>query len=229
VVAVVLVLVVAIALLSGGSSKKPLASLSPTTQPSAAPTATNPVAGCTTYTGPAVKPMTFAKEPPITTKAVPYLMTMSTNCGTIELTLDGAKAPHTVNTLKFLADKGYYDGTKCHRLTTSAGLKVLQCGDPKGDGTGGPGFTIPEENLKGAVYTRGIVAMAKTSAPHSTGSQMFLVIADSQLPPQYTVVGHITKGLDILDKILAAGVQGGGEDGPPAQPVYLAKVTVVAA
>lgn len=175
------------------------------------------------------KPQTFKSEPPLTTEKANYTMDLQTNCGLIELTLDGAKAPHTVNTLKFLADKGYYDGTTCHRLTTGEGLKVLQCGDPKGDGTGGPGFTIPEENLTGANYKRGVVAMAKTSAPHSTGSQMFLVIEDSQLPPQYTVVGSITKGLDILDKVLAEGVADGGQDGAPKQPVYLLKVTVTKA
>ena len=188
-----------------------------------------PVAACTSTAPTPGKPQTFKSEPPLTIAKTNYTMDLQTNCGLIEMTLDGAKAPHTVNTLKFLADKGYYDGTKCHRLTTGEGLKVLQCGDPKGDGTGGPGFTIPEENLTGATYTRGTVAMAKTSAPHSTGSQMFLVIEDSQLPPQYTVVGKITKGLDILDKVLAAGVQGGGSDGPPAQPVYLEKVTVTKA
>ena len=187
------------------------------------------VAGCDNTKPAPITPQTFPSEPPVTTKPANYVMDMQTNCGDIQLTLDGAKAPHTVNTLKFLADKHYYDGTKCHRLTKGEGLKVLQCGDPNGDGSGGPGYTIAEENLQGATYTRGVVAMAKTSAPHSTGSQLFLVIQDSQLPPQYTVVGHITKGLDILDKILAAGVivgQSGPDDGAPKQPVYLKKVTV---
>lgn len=220
VVAAVLALVGIAAYALDGDDKGKKAAVKPTP---------GPVTSCTSDVPKQGKPQTFQSEPPLTTAKADYVMALQTNCGLLELTLDGAKAPHTVNTLKFLSDKGYYDGTKCHRLTTSAGLKVLQCGDPKGDGTGGPGFTIAEENLTGAVYTRGVVAMAKTQAPHSTGSQMFLVIEDSQLPPQYTVVGRITKGLDILDKVLQVGVEGGGDDGAPAQPVYLEKVTVTKA
>lgn len=227
VVVAVLAVIGGVALLSSGDTKGKKAAVAATATPTAGTAA--PVAGCTNTAPTPGKPQTFKSEPAMTIAKANYTMDLQTNCGLIEMTLYGAKAPHTVNTLKFLADKGYYNGTKCHRLTTGEGLKVLQCGDPKGDGTGGPGFTIPEENLKGAVYTRGVVAMAKTAAPHSTGSQMFLVIEDSQLPPQYTVVGKITKGLDILDKVLAAGVEGGGSDGPPAQPVYLEKVTVTKA
>jgi peptidyl-prolyl cis-trans isomerase B (cyclophilin B) len=221
VVAVLAVIGVVALVTGGGDDKKPSAA-----SPSAS-SGTSVVDGCTTpATPPTPAKQTYAKEPPLTVAKATYTMAMQTNCGQIELSLDAAKAPHTVNSLKFLADKGYYNNTKCHRLTTGEGLQVLQCGDPAGDGTGGPGYTLAEENLTGATYKRGTVAMAKTSAPHSTGSQFFLVIKDSQLPPQYTPVGTISKGLDILDKILAAGVSGGGSDGPPAQPVYLLKVTV---
>ena len=96
-----------------------------------------------------------------------------------------------------------------------------------GDGSGGPGYTIEEENLTGATYKRGTVAMAKTQAPHSTGSQFFLVDKDSQLPPQYTVVGQMdASSLTVLDKILALGIAGGQTDGAPKDKVYIETFTV---
>src|SRR6478735_8703463 len=131
--------------------------------------------------------------------------------------------------MTFLSDRdGYFDNTMCHRLTTE-GIYVLQCGDPKGDGTGGPGFTIPDENLPKAgadgtaVYKRGTVAMAN-AGPGTTGSQFFLVYKDSPLPPNYTVVGEITQGLDVLDHIAAQGTADGSGDGAPKQPVQIQKM-----
>jgi peptidyl-prolyl cis-trans isomerase B (cyclophilin B) len=155
-------------------------------------------------------------------------MTIDTSCGPIKVALEAAKAPHTVNLLSFLAAGHFYDGTKCHRSTNVPELTVLQCGDPTGTGSGEIGFTIAEENLKGATYPRGTLAMAKTSAPHSTGSQFFLVDKDSQLPPQYTVAGHIMSGLPVLDQLIAVGnnSQNGQGDGAPNKTIYLQKVTV---
>lgn len=151
--------------------------------------------------------------------------TMNTNRGVIAFTGNAAKAPCTTSALAYLVSKKFYDNTICHRLTTGTGLKVLQCGDPTGSGSGGPGFTQPEENLTNANYARGVVAMAKTSAPHSTGSQFFLVFGDSQLPADYTVLGTITKGLDVLDAIAKKGVEGGGTDGKPADSVTIRSMT----
>lgn len=132
-------------------------------------------------------------EPKITIdKTAEYTMSLKTNVGDIAIAMDAAKTPSTVNSFKSLADKKYFDNTKCHRLTTQ-GIYVLQCGDPKGDGTGGPGYTIPDENLKslgkpaadGAVtYKAGTVAMANTGQPHTGGSQFFLVYKDTKLPPR---------------------------------------------
>ena len=100
---------------------------------------------------------------------------------------------------------------------------MLQCGDPTGTGTGGPGYSFAEENLEGATYPRGTVAMAKSAAPASTGSQFFLVYGDSALPPEYTVVGEITKGLDVLDEIAEGGVAEADENGntAPKTPVQI--------
>ena len=151
-------------------------------------------------------------------------MSLKTSQGDIGIAMDAAKTPHTTNSFKSLADKGYFDGTKCHRLTTD-GIFVLQCGDPKGDGTGGPGYTIPDENLTalgkagddGSVtYPAGTVAMANTGQPGTGGSQFFLVYKDTKLPPSYTPFGTMDDaGLKAVKKIAAAGGTGGAADGAP--------------
>jgi peptidyl-prolyl cis-trans isomerase B (cyclophilin B) len=216
-VAVGIALILLLTSVLGGKDKKsPSASATPT--PSAAPVA------CGATAPPAAKKQTFKTEPAITTDAKKtYKATMKTSCGTITWTMAAAKAPHTVNSFVFLASKKFYDGTFCHRMTNSPTLTVLQCGDPEGTGAGGPGYTIPEENLKGATYKRGTVAMAKAQAPHSTGSQFFLVDKDSQLPAEYTVVGQMdAASLTVLDKILALGIAPDGQtDGAPKSKVYI--------
>ncbi|BBX16891.1 peptidylprolyl isomerase [Mycolicibacterium duvalii] len=153
---------------------------------------------------------------------------MATNQGNIGLQLDNGKSPCTVNSFASLAQQGYFDNTPCHRLTTSESLGVLQCGDPTGQGTGGPGYQFANEYPTNqyqpddpalnepVVYPRGTLAMAN-AGPGTNGSQFFLVYQDSQLPPLYTVFGTIDEtGLATLDKIAAEGVEGGGQDGPPA-------------
>jgi peptidyl-prolyl cis-trans isomerase B (cyclophilin B) len=154
-------------------------------------------------------------------------LALATNQGDVTLTLDRSIAPCAVESFSYLAAEGFFDGTPCHRLTTSATLSVLQCGDPTGTGTGGPSYRYAEEVTAETAYPRGTVAMAKSAAPASTGSQFFLVYADSQLPPEYTVVGTVDEaGLQVLDAIGAAGVEGGGEDGPPAEDVTIETATV---
>ncbi len=157
-----------------------------------------------------------------------YTATLDSNCGKVTLALDAAKAPHTVNSFAYLAGEKYFDHTKCHRLTTD-GIFVLQCGDPTASatapgGTGGPGYKFADENLTGATYPAGTVAMAN-SGPGTNGSQFFLVYKDTQLPPNYTPFGKITGGLDVLQKIAAAGTLEGGTDGHPMADVTLNSVT----
>ncbi|MCP3817064.1 peptidylprolyl isomerase [Streptomyces sp. A3M-1-3] len=175
-------------------------------------------------------------EPPLTIdKKAKYTFAIKTNQGDIKLAMDAAKTPHTVNSFKSLADKGFFDGTKCHRLTTG-GIFVLQCGDPKGDGTGGPGYTIPDENLTGlgkagadgkVTYPAGTVAMANTGQPGSGGSQFFLVYKDSKLPPTYTPFGTIdAAGLKTVNAVAKAGVEGGAQDGAPKKAVTMEKAAV---
>ncbi|MEO3757626.1 peptidylprolyl isomerase [Mycobacterium sp. B14F4] len=161
---------------------------------------------------------------------------MSTDQGNIGLLLDNGKTPCTVNSFASLAQQGFFDDTPCHRLTTAESLSVLQCGDPTGEGTGGPGYSFANEYptnqyqpddpklLEPVLYPRGTLAMAN-AGPNTNGSQFFLVYGDSQLPPGYTVFGTIDEtGLATLDKIAAKGVAGGGDDGAPATPVKVKSI-----
>lgn len=155
--------------------------------------------------------------------------TITTNTGAIGIELDGAAAPQAVANFVTLAGEGYFDSTPCHRLVTS-GIYVLQCGDPTGTGTGGPGYTFgPIENAPSDnVYPAGTIAMARVGGDASSmGSQFFLVYADSTIPADavggYTVLGKITSGLDVVQAIADAGVSG-GTDGAPASPVVIESV-----
>ncbi|HEX5255201.1 MAG TPA: peptidylprolyl isomerase [Mycobacterium sp.] len=180
-----------------------------------------------------VKPPRTGKVP---TDPAQVSASMVTNQGHIGLMLANNESPCTVNSFASLAGQKYFDNTKCHRLTTSQGLGVLQCGDPKGEGTGGPGYQFANEYptdqyppndpkaQEPVLYPRGTLAMAN-AGPGTNGSQFFLVYKDSQLPPQYTVFGTIQPdGLATLDKIAKAGVAGGGEDGAPATEVTITSV-----
>lgn len=177
-----------------------------------------------------------APEPKVTIdQKATYTMALKTSQGDVKFTMDASKTPHTTNSFKYLADKGFFDGTKCHRLTTE-GIFVLQCGDPKGDGTGGPGYTIPDENLDGlgkagadgtVTFPAGTVAMANTGQAHTGGSQYFLVYKDSKLPPTYTPFGTMDDAsLKAVQAIGKAGVDGGATDGAPKKAVDVSKVTV---
>ncbi|BBY36414.1 putative peptidyl-prolyl cis-trans isomerase B [Mycobacterium mantenii] len=182
-----------------------------------------------------VKPPRTGKIP---TDPAQVSVSMVTNQGHIGLMLANNESPCTVNSFASLAGQKYFDNTKCHRLTTSQGLSVLQCGDPKGEGTGGPGYQFANEYptdqfppndpkaQEPVLYPRGTLAMAN-AGPGTNGSQFFLVYKDSQLPPQYTVFGTIqADGLATLDKIAKAGVAGGGADGAPATEVTITSVAL---
>lgn len=156
-----------------------------------------------------------------------WTTTLTTSAGDLTLTLDGAAAPQAVASFVSLAESGYFDGTSCHRLTTS-GIYVLQCGDPTGTGTGDPGYKFgPVENAPtDDVYPTGTVAMARQGGDAgSMGSQFFLVYEDSTIPSDaaggYTVFGTITSGLDVVQAVADAGTQDGSGDGSPATPVTI--------
>jgi peptidyl-prolyl cis-trans isomerase B (cyclophilin B) len=156
-------------------------------------------------------------------------VTIDTSVGTLTATLDGAAAPCTVSSFVSLASQGYFDNTPCHRLTTK-GIYVLQCGDPTGTGSGGPGYTIPDELHGTEAYGPGTLAMANTGAPNSGGSQFFIVYKDSTatLQKKYTVFGQLDqKSLAAIQKVAAKGSDNsnGPGDGAPKEPVTITKVT----
>jgi len=148
---------------------------------------------------PATSEGRYAQAPAMTIDAnKTYAATITTSKGTIELSLDAKAAPVTVNNFVFLARDKFYDGLTFHRV--EAGF-VIQGGDPKGNGTGGPGYTIPDEN-SGLLHVDGALAMAKTSAPNSAGSQFYITLgAQPSLDGKYTVFGKVTSGQDVPKKI----------------------------
>jgi peptidyl-prolyl cis-trans isomerase B (cyclophilin B) len=172
-------------------------------------------AGPTVQTGPGAAPAcTYTKQAPADrfkglptfdpkAAARPYDVVLHTTQGDITFQARTADAPCTTFSFRFLAQRGYFDRTHCHRLTTQR-IFVLQCGDPTGTGSGGPGYVFPDENLAGATYPAGTVAMAN-AGPNTNGSQFFFTWADTTLHPNFTPFGRVIKGMDVLKKIAAAG------------------------
>ncbi|MFC4373878.1 peptidylprolyl isomerase [Nocardia halotolerans] len=208
-----------------GVAAAALVALAPAAQ--TAPVRQEVVPGCTPAAAGQPNGKQWATEPALTVDpAATYTATLETTCGTIALELDAAAAPRTVNSFVFLAGEGYFDHTRCHRLTTD-GIYVLQCGDPTATGRGGPGYQFDDENLAGAVYPAGTVAMAN-AGPGTNGSQFFLVYRDTHLPPNYTPFGRVTAGMEALTTVANAGVRTGGPDGAPVADVVFNTVTTVA-
>lgn len=229
-------------LASGGSGSK---AASATHTPTATPTtsvalpAASPLATVPT-TAPKVAPAshcTYTPNPPAARKvkfppAKPdssgkSQATVVTNRGTIVIDLLNSRAPCTVNSFVSLADQGYFNDTPCPRVTSS-GIYVLQCGDPTGTGSGGPGYKFANENTKDATYPAGTVAMANSGGTDTNGSQFFLVYAPSSLSPSYTPFGVVVKGLDIVREVAEAGNNnsnpaGGGE---PNEKVTIESVKI---
>lgn len=189
-----------------------------------------PTIDCTEPPAAPPDPEQFDAPPdPATAEGKTFVATLETNCGPIVLELDGSKAPQTVASFIFLAQEGYYDDSPCHRLVVS-GIYVLQCGDPTGQGSGGPGYGYGIENAPAdGNYPRGTLAMARTSDPESNGSQFFMVYADTQLPTDgggYSVFGKVTDGFYLLETVADIGVAGGGTDGAPNQPVSILSIDI---
>jgi peptidyl-prolyl cis-trans isomerase B (cyclophilin B) len=240
------------ALVSGGgaataAAKKPTAKVSATASPSASATSsasaaavTEPATHCT-YTsssaGSVVKSSLPTASPDY--KAA-YTASINTNLGPIKIDLANSKATCTVNSFAHLASDNFWNDTQCHRLSTSGGLYMLQCGDPTAKasqnlscssatvGTGGPGYEFGSENLTGATYPAGTVAMANTGSADTNGSQFFLVFKQTSLPADYTPFGTITSGLGILQNVAKAGTtctySAGG--GVPKDKVIIDSVSI---
>ncbi|MEU0559570.1 peptidylprolyl isomerase [Dactylosporangium sp. NPDC006015] len=158
-------------------------------------------------------------------------MTLTTNLGTIEITMDAKVAPCAVASFAYLAGKQFFDGSPCHRLGTTESLSILQCGDPSGTGTGGPAYQYAEENLgPKAGYLRDTVAVSRWEDPGTSGSQFFINYADNPgIPANYSLIGIVTKGMDIVKQVAAAGVVPETSyhgDGTPKLTLTLQHVTV---
>ena len=201
----------------GGGNDEPAATTA------AATTAASSSRPCKTVAQPDPKPDGGQKPPTAALDtAKTYKLVVETNCGSFTIQLDQKSAPKTAASLVSLAESGFFDGTTFHRVVPGF---VIQGGDPTGTGTGGPGYKTVDVPPPGTAYTEGVVAMAKagSEAPGTSGSQFFVVTgADAGLPPEYAVVGKVTEG---LPTVLAIDKLGAG-DGPPSQPVVIAKVTV---
>jgi peptidyl-prolyl cis-trans isomerase B (cyclophilin B) len=147
---------------------------------------------------------------------------VQTSCGAFEIALDTTRAPKTANSFAYLAEEGFYDDLTFHRIVPGF---VIQGGDPLGTGTGGPGYKVVEKPPANLAYTKGTVAMAKSSAepPGTSGSQFYVVTgADAGLPPEYALVGKVSKGLDVVERIGQLGTP----SEKPKQTVLIEKITI---
>jgi peptidyl-prolyl cis-trans isomerase B (cyclophilin B) len=189
------------------------------------PTAAPDQAGCEAAEAPEAKAKANLPKPEERLQAgKTYVATVSTNCGDFEITLDPRAAPRTGGSFKSLAEKGFYDGTTFHRIV--AGF-VIQGGDPQGTGEGGPGYKVVEAPPDDLVYKKGVVAMAKTELEKrgTSGSQFFVVTAeDAQLPPDYALLGRVTAGQDVVDRIGVVETDPATEQ--PVDPVVIRSITV---
>jgi peptidyl-prolyl cis-trans isomerase B (cyclophilin B) len=218
---------------SPSAAATPSSSATPTPAPTPAPTPTptpapvaEPAHHCT-YTAGGTAARTVSLPPAAPDYKATYQATISTNLGNIVIDLLNSKATCTVNSFISLAAQKFFNHTPCHRLTTSGSLFVLQCGDPTGTGSGGPGYQFNDENLTGAVYNTGTVAMANSGA-NTNGSQFFLVYRNSTLQPSYTPFGTIVSGLNIIQKVAKGGTDNSNApgDGHPKDKVEIESVTI---
>jgi peptidyl-prolyl cis-trans isomerase B (cyclophilin B) len=178
--------------------------------------------GCKEVEAPAPKKVSFEAPPQTVKKGEKLTAVVATSCGTFEIALDSSKAPKTVNSFVFLSEEGFYDDLSFHRIAPGF---VIQGGDPLGTGVGGPGYTVVEKPPANLAYTKGTVAMAKSSAepPGSSGSQFYVVTAaDAGLPPEYALVGQVDEGYDVVEKIDKLGTPAE----KPKQTVLIEKITV---
>jgi cyclophilin family peptidyl-prolyl cis-trans isomerase len=179
--------------------------------------------GCKKVEAPAAKTVSFEKpEQVLKAGEEEATAVVKTSCGTFEIALDTKRAPKTANSFAFLAEENFYDDLTFHRVAPGF---VIQGGDPEGTGTGGPGYSVDEKPPANLAYTKGIVAMAKSSAepPGRSGSQFYVVTApDAGLPPEYALVGKVSQGYDVVEKIDALGTP----EEKPKQTVVIEEMTI---
>jgi len=177
---------------------------------------------CEEVDAPEAKDVSFDAPEEVLEKGEAATAVVKTNCGTFEIALDTERAPKTANSFAFLAEEGFYDDLTFHRVAPGF---VIQGGDPEGTGTGGPGYTVEEKPPPNLSYTKGVVAMAKSEVdpPGTSNSQFFVVTApDAGLPPEYALLGKVSEGYDVVEKIDALGT----EEEKPTQTVLIEEVTI---
>ncbi len=178
--------------------------------------------GCREVDAPKPKTVSFKAPKQVLTKGEEATAVVKTSCGTFAIALDTERAPKTANSFAFLAEEGFYDDLTFHRVAPGF---VIQGGDPEGTGTGGPGYSVDEKPPANLAYTKGVVAMAKSSAepPGRSGSQFYVVTApDAGLPPEYALVGRVDEGYDVVERIDALGTPGE----TPKQTVLIESMTI---
>jgi len=166
----------------------------------------------------------FGAAPPMCLEAAAsYEAIVTTNQGEFTIALDPETGPVAANNFVFLARNQYFDDTVCHRIIPNF---VVQCGDPTATGTGGPGYTIVDEPPAPGQYQIGSIAMAKTQAPDSGGSQFFIITGSdgAGLPPEYALFGQVVEGLDTTVEAMAAA---GTPDGTPSEPIEIQSIRIV--
>lgn len=192
-----------------------------------------PTAAETSTSDPAITEPTGTPPAPGIAEDREWVGTMTLNDIPLGITIDGVNAPQAAANFIDLSQSGFYADVGCHRLTTE-GIFVLQCGDPTGTGTGGPGYNFgPLENVpEDGLYPAGTIAMARAQAEDSQGSQFFIVYEDTQLPaPGYSVFGQVTSGLDalktaVIDQGVDPALSNSASDGAPMVPVQIASITL---
>ncbi|HEY5053077.1 MAG TPA: peptidylprolyl isomerase [Solirubrobacterales bacterium] len=178
--------------------------------------------GCKQVSAPKPKQISLKAPKQTVKKGEKLTAVVETSCGAFDIALDTTRAPKTTNSFAYLAEQGFYDNLTFHRIAPEF---VIQGGDPLGDGTGGPGYTVDEKPPANLSYTKGIVAMAKSSAepPGRSGSQFFVVTtADAGLPPEYALVGKVSTGLDVVERIGKLGTPAQ----KPKQTVLIEKISI---
>lgn len=211
---------------SRGSGSSTASSGTTTGTEAAATSAAAPKTPCSyTTAGKAAKAVTKpANLSPLNLGSV--ASTISLNGQNVDVTLDRAAAPCTVNSFLSLASQKFFDNSPCWRLTGNSALNILQCGDPTGVGNGGPGYTVADELTKTKTYPKGTLAMANSGAG-TGGSQFFVVYKDSTLTPSYTVFGKVSdSGIAVIDGIAAKGIKGNSQDGHPVATAVIDSVSV---
>ncbi|MGD9736217.1 MAG: peptidylprolyl isomerase [Solirubrobacterales bacterium] len=178
--------------------------------------------GCKQVEAPEPREETLKEPEQTVEKGEELTAVVETSCGTFEIALDTSRAPKIANSFAYLAEEGFYDGLDFHRIVPEF---VIQGGDPLANGSGGPGYKVTEKPPANLAYTKGVVAMAKseTEPPGTAGSQFFVVTgADAGLPPEYALVGKVSSGMDVVERI---GKLGTPEE-KPKQTVLIEKMTI---